>query len=143
MKSLSLYIFLKDVLTLLLLIVIDLVSKYLFFNQRIWAESFFLEPAMNTGISFSMDMSLEIVIVMTIVALLLFGYMYVRELFPKIAIILLLWWTLGNLYDRVVYDGVRDFIVVPDWFICNVADIFLFVGMVWACYYLLMDHKKK
>ena len=87
MKSSS-YI-LKDVLTLIVLIIIDLVSKYLFFNQRIGAETFLLEPAMNTGISFSMDMSLEIVIVMTLAALCLFGYMYVKELFPKMALVFL------------------------------------------------------
>lgn len=38
--------------------------------------------------------------------------------------------TLGNLYDRVVYDGVRDFIYF-EWInypIFNVADIFICVG---------------
>lgn len=97
---------------------------------------------MNRWISFSMNMSLELVIVMTIFALLLFVYMYIKKIFPTIAIILLLWWTLGNLYDRVVYDGVRDFIVIPNWFICNIADIFLFIGMVVACIYILMEKKK-
>ncbi len=133
----------QDILTVIVLIWLDLVSKYLFFNQRIWADTFFLEPAMNRGISFSMDMSLSLVIMMTVIALGLFSFMYIKKIFPNIILILLIAGTMGNLYDRIVYDGVRDFFVIPHWFICNGADIFLFFGMIWACVYLLVIDKNK
>lgn len=134
--------FYQDITLFGVLVMIDLWTKYWFFNKQRWADTFFLEPAMNTGISFSMDMSLPLVIIMTVIAIGLFGFMYIKKLFPRLAIIFLFAWTLGNLYDRVVYDGVRDFIVIPEWFICNVADVFLSLWMCLAILSMIIEKRK-
>jgi lipoprotein signal peptidase len=51
--------------------------------------------------------------------------------------------TLGNMYDRIVYDGVRDFLVMPDMFIFNVADVLLTVGMLFAIYHMFAHPQEK
>jgi len=51
--------------------------------------------------------------------------------------------TLGNMYDRVIYGGVRDFLVMPGMFIFNVADILLSVGMIFALYHMFTHPQEK
>lgn len=53
------------------------------------------------------------------------------DLFLSIALGLILAGTLGNLYDRIVFSGVRDFLhwyLWINWPIFNLADCFLVVG---------------
>lgn len=49
---------------------------------------------------------------------------------PQIAFGLMLAGALGNLIDRVLFGHVIDFIDVVPWFIFNVADIAILVGLV-------------
>jgi signal peptidase II len=54
-----------------------------------------------------------------------------RDLWLSAALGLILAGTLGNLYDRVVFDGVRDFLhwnYLFDWPVFNLADCCLVVG---------------
>jgi lipoprotein signal peptidase len=54
-----------------------------------------------------------------------------RELYLSVALGLILAGTLGNLYDRVVFSGVRDFLYwdyLVDWPVFNLADCFLVCG---------------
>lgn len=133
--------YLTDSIVIIFFVLIDLITKHIFYNQRVWEQLLLLEPAINRGISFSMNMSWGLVIIMTLIALIVFVVMYYRKMFPTIAIILLISWTLGNFYDRIVYDWVRDFLVFPSWFIFNVADMLLFVGMAIAFLYLIQHNK--
>lgn len=118
------------VCTIVLLIALDLLTKYLLYNQAIGSQFALLEPAMNYGISFSIQVPYMIVIPLSIIAVVAFLYLYRYKSFPLWAMILLVAGTMGNLYDRIVYSGVRDFLVFPDWFIFNLADVFLFVGIL-------------
>jgi lipoprotein signal peptidase len=54
-----------------------------------------------------------------------------RDPFLCVALGLILAGTLGNLYDRLVFDGVRDFLHWNkwfDWYVFNIADVCLVVG---------------
>ncbi len=54
---------------------------------------------------------------------------------------------IGNLYDRVFYKAVPDFIDVHvnnfHWFIFNVADIFISVGVIFMILIEIIGNKKK
>jgi signal peptidase II len=130
-------------LSLFALVSVDLASKYFFYDLEMWKHSYRLEPVMNIGISFSWSVPYRLVIPLSLVALGWFFYLYHYKLFSKIVILLLIAWTLGNLYDRILFGGVRDFLVLPDMFIFNIADVFLSVGMCIAIYHVLFVQKNK
>ena len=54
---------------------------------------------------------------------------------------------IGNLYDRVFYKAVPDFIDLHvnnfHWFIFNVADIFITVGVIFMILFEIIANKKK
>ena len=58
--------------------------------------------------------------------------------FKKYSLLLILGGALGNLYDRVKYSAVPDFIDLHigniHWFIFNVADIFISIGVICLIY---------
>ena len=54
--------------------------------------------------------------------------------------------SLGNLFDRVYYSAVPDFIDINyggyHWFIFNVADIFITFGIICLIFVELLNYKK-
>ena len=58
--------------------------------------------------------------------------------FKKYSLLLILGGALGNLYDRIRFSAVPDFIDIHilnfHWFIFNVADIFISVGVICLIY---------
>ena len=55
--------------------------------------------------------------------------------------------SLGNLFDRIYYSAVPDFIDISfkgyHWFIFNVADIFISLGIICLIFAELFNYKKK
>jgi signal peptidase II len=75
--------------------------------------------------------SLSLLILVIIVAII---YMIIKsDGFKRFSLILILGGALGNFYDRIAYGAVPDFIDfhVNDfhWFIFNIADIFISIGV--------------
>jgi len=75
--------------------------------------------------------SLSLLILVIIVAII---YMIIKsDGFKRLSLILILGGALGNFYDRIAYGAVPDFIDfhVNDfhWFIFNIADIFISIGV--------------
>ena len=68
------------------------------------------------------------------------------EKFHKILFAMILGGSFGNLYDRIYYSAVPDFIDLNyngyHWFVFNVADIFISIG-VFALIFFEMFRKKK
>ena len=54
--------------------------------------------------------------------------------------------SLGNLFDRIYYSAVLDFIDISyndyNWFIFNVADIFISIGIICLIFAELLNYKK-
>ena len=67
--------------------------------------------------------------------------------FKKYSLLLILGGALGNLYDRIKYSAVPDFIDLHlgniHWFIFNVADIFISLGVVCLIYAELFFKKEE
>ena len=64
----------------------------------------------------------------------------------KYALLMIFGGALGNLYDRMSFKAVPDFIdfYIGDlhWFIFNVADIFISIGVIVMIIYELIDNNK-
>ena len=87
--------------------------------------------------------SLSLLILVIIVAII---YMIVKsDGFKRLSLILILGGALGNFYDRIAYGAVPDFIDfhVNDfhWFIFNIADIFISIGVFTLIIIEIFDKK--
>ena len=103
----------------------------------------------NTGIGFgllSFDSSMIynfISIMISLVIFFLFYFMIKSSKVDKLIFSMIIGGALGNLYDRINYSAVPDFIDLHyknfHWFTFNVADIFITLGIL---VYLVMGFKK-
>ena len=66
--------------------------------------------------------------------------------YEKIGLILIVGGALGNFYDRIIYNAVPDFIDLHignfHWFIFNIADIFITIGVLWLIFLEIISKKK-
>ena len=66
--------------------------------------------------------------------------------FEKISFLLIIGGSLGNIYDRIYYSAVPDFIDIHfnnyHWFIFNVADIFITLGIICLISLEILNNKK-
>ena len=67
--------------------------------------------------------------------------------FKKYALLMILGGALGNLFDRIIYKAVPDFIDFHiaefHWFIFNVADIFITIGVIFMVLFELNSNNQK
>jgi len=112
-----------------LLIVIDLVTKYLFYDLWYWNNSF-IQKSCNTGIAFSIEIDMIIIIIISLVFLIILFYLFIKKQISYILFSLLFAWAIWNLYDRVFFWCVRDFLVMPNMFIFNFADLFISISFI-------------
>ncbi len=94
----------------------------------------------NTGIGFglaSMESNIYYHIITTIIVLVNIGLIYLlmkSKGFYSYLVAVIIGGSLGNLFDRIYYYAVPDFIDLHigsyHWFIFNVADIFITVGII-------------
>lgn len=134
-------------LTIILIFLLDRVTKiYLidFFNDineaYITLTSFLnIILVWNSGIGFGLlqfDNKITynlITLLIIIINVLLIYFLIKAENFQKILFSMILGGSLGNLYDRIYYSAVPDFIDLNyggyHWFVFNIADIFISVGI--------------
>ena len=94
----------------------------------------------NKGIAFGLlsfeknDLYNLITVLIFVIILILFVLVFKSERFKKISYIFITGGALGNLFDRIVYNSVPDFIDIHykefHWFIFNIADIFITIGVI-------------
>src|SRR6056297_1736850 len=138
----------------LLIIFVDQLSKFLirsnfYQSQRlsIIEDYFYLTFVKNRGAAFGiLEGQRSFFILTTIFFLVFIIYLYKKELpkifVAKIAIIFLLGGSIANLIDRIIFHYVTDFIAfdILDFYqlpVINIADIFIFFGVLILIYQLL------
>lgn len=161
-KKISYKFMLLEVALFALLLAIDLVSKY-WVNSVLpnVGDSKVIIPdiltfiyAENMGASFGMlsDYPWIIMVVSSVTAFAMLIFMIVKrniDKFLRLVLILILSGAIGNIYDRLAYGYVRDFIhytFLKTYFnmnfaIGNVADIFLTVGAILLVIYVIFIYK--
>ena len=111
------------------LLLVDLWTKHIFYGLAWWAEKSFLEPVFNLWVSWGIALPRLLIVVVAIFAIGLFVWMYIKKYFTWRMLAFLLAGTLGNLLDRLILWGVRDFVSIGNFPVFNAADVFLNVGV--------------
>ena len=147
---LVLLIFLLDRLSKIY--VIDLNNKFL--GSEIFSSKFLnITLIWNEGIAFgffSFDEKYYYNILTLIISLIIIGILIFTlksNGFQKYALLMILGGALGNLFDRIFYRAVPDFFDfhIGDfhWFIFNVADIFITIGVIFMILIELISTNKE
>ncbi len=99
----------------------------------------------NEGIAFGLFSFDEkayyniLTILIILVTLIIFWMILQSKRFERIAFIMIFSGSLGNIFDRLFYSAVPDFIDFHTknfhWFIFNVADIFITIGVIILIYH--------
>lgn len=131
---------------------LDQLTKYLavaYLEQpKVFIEQFLsLELAHNLGVAFSIPVPLTVVIVFTVIFLVFGAWWVKKELDVKqksvqICVALVASGALGNLIDRVRDGYVTDFVSIWRWPIFNLADVWIFIGILGIFLFYGKIHKK-
>lgn len=144
------------ILTIIALIVIDQISKYLALNNLanigsipIIENIFHLTYVENRGAAFGMFQNNQIVFIIVAVVASIVGLYYIYKkklnLLGNISIVLIISGAIGNLIDRVRLGFVVDYFdfrFIWD-YVFNVADVFVVVGTILLCIYIIVFEKDK
>ena len=150
-----------DILILFLIFILDRFSKiYVIYlseknnYSQIFSSKFLdIHLIWNEGIAFGLLSSSETYfynLISTIIAIIIFilFLMIIRSKgLKKLLLISILGGAIGNFYDRMVYKAVPDFIDfhINDfhWFIFNIADIFISIGVFFMILYEIIDNNSE
>jgi len=123
-------------------------EKYLFINNYLNLSLVF-----NTGIGFGLfSLNNELYynmlsILIFLIILVLIYLMFISKTSEKIFFSFIIGGAIGNLYDRIIYKAVPDFIDfhIKDfhWFTFNIADIFISLGIIFMILNELLYNKQK
>ena len=152
--------FLINLILILTIFLLDRVSKiyviYLdkkFFGSEIFSSKFLNIILMwNEGIAFGLLSFNEksfyniLTIIILIIILIIFFMITKSDGFKKYPLLMILGGALGNVFDRIFYGAVPDFLDLHvgnfHWFIFNVSDIFITFGIMIMIILEFTDKKK-
>ena len=145
----------------LLIFLLDRISKiyviYLdnkLFGSEIFSSNFLnIYLIWNEGIAFGLFSFNEkifyniLTIIILIIILIIFIMTIKSDGFKKYSLLMILGGALGNVFDRLYYKAVPDFIDFHignfHWFIFNVADIFITIGILFMVIIELFNKNQK
>ena len=99
-------------------------------------------------LSFSNSSTYQIMtlFILLVILILIFYMLKTDMVYEKIGFILIIGGAIGNLFDRFFYSAVPDFIDLHinnfHWFIFNIADIFITIGVLWLILTEIIFKKK-
>ena len=138
----------KKIIIILAIFFLDRITKIYLINLQADGTDidFYIYPFLNfylvwnTGIGFglaSLEANIYYHILTSVILIINIGLIFLLIRFKKVytyLIALIIGGSLGNLFDRIYYYAVPDFIDLHlgnyHWFIFNVADIFITVGII-------------
>ena len=153
--------FLPDILIVLIIFLLDRISKLyviyldgILLNSEIINSKFInIQLIWNEGVAFGLlafnEKSFYNFITGFIVIIILTLIYFIRKTkgIEKYSFLIILAGALGNVFDRFLYSAVPDFIDIHyqnfHWFIFNVADIFITLGVILLIYAEIFLKNKK
>jgi len=153
--------FIINLLLVFLIFLLDRISKiyviYLdkkFLGSEIFSSKYLnITLIWNEGIAFGLLnfeknylYNILTIFILTVIILILFMIIKTEGL-KKFSLLLILGGALGNIFDRIFYKAVPDFIDFHignfHWFIFNIADIFISVGVIFMILFELIGINEK
>ena len=149
----------KNFFIILSIFLLDRISKlyviYLYkknFNSEIFTSKFLnIYLIWNEGIAFGLFSFYQdnlyniLTVIILIIILIILFFLIKAEGLKKYALLMVFGGAIGNLFDRIIYKAVPDFIDFHvgnfHWFIFNVSDIFITVGIIFLIYLEFVDNK--
>ena len=153
--------FLINLLTIIIIFSLDRISKFYVISQSEknlsydLFESKFLNINLvwNEGIAFGLlsfgkNNLYNLLTILIIVLIIIIFFMILKsEGLKKYSLLMVLGGAIGNLYDRIYFKAVPDFIDFHignfHWFIFNVSDIFISLGVLFLISLELTNNKKE
>jgi len=150
-----------SLLSILIIFATDRLSKFyvIYLSQKNFSPEIFKSAYLNIiliwndGIAFGLFSLKEsfyynlITSLIVIIILILFYLIYISKNFKKFSYILVTGGALGNVFDRIFYKSVPDFFDLHfngfHWFIFNIADIFITIGVICLIYDEIFIEKKE
>jgi signal peptidase II len=116
----------KDIFIIILLVLLDLSTKYYFTYNKVIVIKDILEfnYLENFGASFNILTGSRLILI--IIGII--GLIYVNKTFKNN--ILLNAGIIGNLFDRIIYGYVRDYISILSFPVFNLADTYIVLGAI-------------
>jgi len=124
------------------------------FGQQIFSSEYLnISLIWNQGIAFGLfpfNENYIYNILTALIALVIFVILLMiikNEGFKRFSLIMIMGGALGNLYDRIFFLAVPDFLDFHvgnfHWFVFNVADIFITIGVIFMILIEFIDNNKK
>ncbi len=116
---------------------LDQITKYAIFGHTYSSSTILgLTNYKNFGISFSWPVPLWVVIPFTMIVLgfliwLAMRHLYHLQKYPAYALALVFGGALGNVWDRLSFGFVRDWILLLGNGAVNIADLCITIGVLW------------
>ena len=151
---------LLDFFIIIFIFLIDRVSKLVIIGSPETYEQFGMSVTSflnfnliwNEGIAFGLFSFDEkfyynlLTIFICLITLVIIWLMLKSKGFERFSFIMIIGGSLGNIFDRVFYSAVPDFIDIHvknfHWFIFNVADIFITLGIIFLICIEIFNNKK-
>ena len=143
-------IFILDRLTKLYVIYLDKINS----SPEIFSSKFLnIYLIWNEGVAFGLFSFNEnylynfLTIFILIIIFVIFFMIFKSSGFKKYSLLMIFGGALGNVFDRIIYKAVPDFIDFHignfHWFIFNLADVFISLGVIFMIIYELFLSNKK
>ena len=153
--------FLINIFLISLIFSLDRISKIyvINLNQKLLGSEIFSSNYLNISLiwnegiafglfSFSQTIMYDLLTLFISVVIIVLLIMLIKSNdLRKYPLLMIFGGAIGNLYDRIFYKAVPDFIDVHvnnfHWFIFNVADIFISIGVIFMILIEIIGNKKK
>ena len=150
-----------NLFTVIIIFSLDRISKFYVISQSeknlsydLFQSKFLnINLVWNEGIAFGLlsfdkDHLYNLLTILIIVLIIIIFFMILKNKgFKKYSLLMVLGGALGNLYDRIYFKAVPDFIDFHignfHWFIFNVSDIFISLGVLFLISLELINNKKE
>ena len=128
-------------------------SKKMYVTELYTSKYLNITLIWNEGIAFGLfsfdqdNLYNLLTLIIALIAIVILIMIINNQGFKKYALLMILGGALGNLFDRIIYKAVPDFIDFHiaefHWFIFNVADIFITIGVIFMVLFEFNSNNQK